>query len=117
MKPSTLQSFISFGDLRYEEAITRPQYVARVPGTILAISGHNELRQSITSIPFSFLPRRVSQGYKKIRTRSKFRCQSPYCAGEAWDGQHGHRSQLSVKAVRVSRRVHARSRQLQARYC
>ena len=80
MKPSTLQSFISFGDLRYEEAITRPQYVARVLGTILAISGQNELRQSITIIPF---PSGPSVSAKDIKTRSKFRCQSPYCVGEA----------------------------------
>ena len=116
MKPSTLQSFISLGDLRYEEAITRPQYVAQVSGTILAISGHNELRQSITIIPFPSWP---GASAKAIKTRSKFRCQCPYCAGEAWDdGQPGHRSQPGVKAVRVTRRVHARnSRQLQARYC
>ena len=80
----TLQSFISLGDLSYEEAITRPQYVAQVSGTILAISGHNELRQSITIIPFPSWP---GASAKAIKTRSKFRCQCPYCAGEAWDGQ------------------------------
>lgn len=64
----------------YEEAITRPQYLAAVPGTILAISGQNELRQSITIIPF---PSGPGLSAKDIKTRSKFRCQSPYCVGEA----------------------------------
>ena len=89
MKPSTLQSFDSFGDLSYVRGSHYPSPIsAVVPGTILAISGQNELRQSITIIPF---PSGPGLSAKDIKTRSKFRCQSPYCVGEAWgsgwDGQ------------------------------